>query len=56
MKINDTLLTAVSDKLQYMGRSLQNPYQFSIERGLCYTFLGENGSGKTTLGKIIVPM
>ena len=53
MTKNETLLTAVSEKLQYMGRSLQNPHQFSIERGCCYTFLGENGSGKTTLGKII---
>ena len=53
MNETNTLLTAVSEKLQYMGRSLHNPHQFSIVRGKCYTFLGENGSGKTTLGKII---
>lgn len=53
MKNKEILLTAVSEKLQYMCRSLSNPYQFSIERGQCYTFLGENGSGKTTLAQII---
>ena len=53
MTKNDILLTAVSEKLQYMGRSLRNPHQFSILRGNCYAFIGENGSGKTTLGKII---
>lgn len=47
------LLTAVSEKLQYMGRAVRNPHQFSILRGNCYAFIGENGSGKTTLGKII---
>ncbi len=49
----DILLTAVSKKLQYMGRTLQNPHQFSITRGKCYAIIGANGSGKTTLGKII---
>ena len=53
MAKNDVLLTAVSEKLQYMGRAVRNPHQFSILRGNCYAFIGENGSGKTTLGKII---
>ena len=53
MTKNDVLLTAVSEKLQYMGRAVRNPHQFSILRGNCYAFIGENGSGKTTLGKII---
>lgn len=53
MSEKDTLLTAVSEKLQYMGRALSNPHQFSIERGKCYAVIGENGSGKTTLAKII---
>lgn len=53
MTKNEILLTAVSEKLQYMGRALRNPHQFSIARGNCYAVIGENGSGKTTLGKII---
>ena len=53
MEEKEVLLTAVSEKLQYMGRALRNPYQFSIARGNCYAVIGENGCGKTTLGKII---
>lgn len=53
MTIHEVLLTAVSEKLQYMGRSLLNPHKFAIARGYCYTVIGENGAGKTTLGKII---
>ena len=53
MEKNEILLTAVSDKLQYMGRALRNPHHFSIARGNCYAVIGENGCGKTTLGKII---
>jgi hypothetical protein len=33
MSEKDTLLTAVSEKLQYKVRALSNPHQFSIERG-----------------------
>lgn len=53
MEGKEILLTAVSEKLQYMGRALHNPHQFSIARGNCYAVIGENGCGKTTLGKII---
>ena len=45
MTKNEILLTAVSEKLQYMGRALRNPHQFSIARGNCYAVIGENGSG-----------
>lgn len=50
---NEVLLTAVSERLQYMGRALRNPHKFAIARGCCYAVIGENGCGKTTLGKII---
>ena len=53
MEGKEILLTAVSEKLQYMGRALRNPHHFSIARGNCYAVIGENGCGKTTLGKII---
>lgn len=53
MTKNEVLLTAVSERLQYMGRSLRNPHTFSVRRGKCYAVIGENGSGKTSLGKII---
>lgn len=49
----EILLTAVSERLQYMGRCVRNPYRFSIVRGHSYAVIGENGSGKTTLGKIL---
>lgn len=53
MIAKDILLTAVSEKLQYMGRTMHNPHQFSIERNKCYAIIGENGSGKSTLAQII---
>ena len=53
MKEKEILLTAISEKLQYMGRTLRNPHQFSILRSSCYAVIGENGCGKTTLGKIL---
>lgn len=36
MNTHRVLLTAVSDRLQYMGRALRTPYLFSIHRGGCY--------------------
>lgn len=49
----EILLEVVSQRLQYIGRTLLTPHPFAIRRGQTYVVVGENGSGKSTLAQII---
>lgn len=47
-----SIISLVSDTLQYRGVKLQNPYHAEIPEGIT-AIIGSNGSGKSTLGNII---
>lgn len=42
----------LSDKLRYVGVTVNNPLHISVEPGVTVV-MGPNGSGKSTFGRII---
>lgn len=47
-----TLLTLDSDKLHYIGRSLNNPHHIALTDGVTVV-AGQNGAGKSTLAAVV---